>query len=230
MPHKPIHASDAFAGSSELGLYGDVIQELDDSVARIRAAIEEAGLTDSTVVMFSSDNGPWRRESSGGLRGRKGTTWDGGVRVPLLVAWPGTIEPRVCDVPVSVLDVKPTFDRLAGAGDPPFPMDGRDLAPLLFDGSDEPIHDALAFYRDRRLQAVRSGRFKLHVHRPEWKDRRAPLLFDLEADPGEQNDVASEHPDEVERLTAIAERFRADLGDAVQGVDGDGVRSAGTLR
>ena len=227
MPHRPIHASEPWVGSSELGLYGDVLQELDDSVGRILDALAALGLEEETLVVFTSDNGPWRRESTGGLRGKKNTTWEGGVRVPLLFRLPGRIPAgRTSGAPVSFMDLKPTVEALAG-GISSVANDGRDFSAHLLGGA-APEDRLLAFYRDRRLQAMRWGRWKLHVHRPEWKGQEhAPLLFDLEADPGESNDLAADHPGVVARMLEDSARVRMDLGDIARGVVGNGVREAG---
>jgi len=208
MPHKPIAASSAFAGRSHLGTYGDVIEELDDSTGRILDALDRLGLDENTLVIFTSDNGPWRTGSSGPFRGGKNTTWEGGQRVPCIARWPGRIPAgSECDQLVTALDFLPTFAALAGAQLPDASLDGHDATALLL-GVPAAVsqYDAFFYYRDDRLQAVRSGRWKLHVYRPRWKDEtRAPLLYDLEADPGERNDVAKSHPEIVTRLLEAVE-------------------------
>lgn len=233
MPHQPIHASKGFRGKSELGLYGDVIQELDDSVGRILAAVATHGLDKKTMVVFSSDNGPWRRASAGILRGKKGTTWEGGVRVPFVVRWPGRVPARrVVDDPISVLDLKPTLDALVGTQPSRRKIDGRSIVASLF-GDSAPAGEprCLAFYRNDRLQAVRQGPWKLHVYVPEGpaRQRAEPRLFDLVGDPGEKQDVADAHPDVVHRLQGRAEEFRRELGDTVNKVKGRGVRPVGLI-
>jgi arylsulfatase A-like enzyme len=227
MPHRPIHASEPWVGSSELGLYGDVLQELDDSVGRILDALAALGLEEETLVVFTSDNGPWRRESTGGLRGKKNTTWEGGVRVPLIFRLPGRIPAgRTSRAPFAFMDLKPSVEALAG-GLSAVANDGRDLSAHLLGGPDPEEH-VLAFYRDRRLQALRRGRWKLHVHRPEWGGQdHAPLLFDLEADPGESKDLAAVQPGVVARMLEDSARVRVDLGDVARGVLGNGIREAG---
>ena len=232
MPHQPIAASEEFVGRSELGLYGDVIEEIDWSTGEILDALAELGLEENTLVVFSSDNGPWRRESAGALRGKKNTTWEGGMRVPGVVRWPGRVPAgERCGEVVSVMDLLPTVAGFAGVELPDDRiLDGRDIAPLLCGetGAKSP-HDEFLYYRDERLQAVRSGRWKLHVHRPEWKgETRAPLLFDLEVDRGESSDVAAERPEVVQRLLLLAEAARADLGDAATGRPATNARPVGT--
>lgn len=246
MPHLPLAASGKFQGKTAHGLYGDVIEEIDWSVGQILARLQKLGLDENTLVMFTSDNGPVIRPgaaggrrggSAGPLRGSKNTTWEGGMRVPCIMRWPGRIpKGRVCGEMVTAMDILPTFTKLAGAGPPTDRIiDGKDIRPLIFGepGAKSP-HEAFYYYRDERLQAVRSGRWKLHVYRPEWEtdeaERRAgPLLFDLEADIGETANMASKHPEVVKRLEALAERAREDLGDAATNRKGKNVRPVGRL-
>lgn len=229
MPHQPIAASANFVGGSELGLYGDVIQELDHSVGRILDALETNGVADQTCVLFTSDNGPWRQDSSGILRGKKNTTFEGGVRVPCVVRWPGVVEEaRVSAAPWSVMDLLPTFALHAGAELPDAAIDGMAID---FPSLENAPPRTFGFWRDDRLQAVRHGKWKLHTYRPEWKEERsAPLLFDLSVDPGETRDVAGEHPEVVGTLQAEAQHLAEQLGDAVTGLSGTDVRSIGMLR
>ncbi|HEX9795175.1 MAG TPA: sulfatase [Planctomycetota bacterium] len=237
MPHQPIAASAAFQGRSRRGLYGDAIAELDDGVGRILAELAALGLEDDTLVLFLSDNGPWRDASRGGLRGKKNSTWEGGTRVPAILRWPGRIPAGTAqDALQSGADLLPTFAALAGAALPAERvLDGRDAAPLWLDpAADWPQPRPLPSYRDDRLQAVREGRWKLHGFRPEWAPdsspaSAAPLLYDLRVDPGETTDLATVEPAVVARLLALAARFRADLGDAATGAKGGGRRPVGTL-
>lgn len=233
MPHLPIHASPDFEGSSELGLYGDVIEEIDWSVGRILESVESAGIDDNTIVIFTSDNGPWRIESTGQLRGKKNTTWEGGMREPCIMRWPGHIPAGgVCGELTTTMDLFPTIAGLTGADIPRDRIiDGCDIWPLMSGkkGAESP-HEAFYYYSDDRLQAVRSGKWKLHVYRPEWKDTpHEPLLFDLKNDIGEKNDIATAHPDVVRRLQALAEAAREDMGDKVTGHTGANVRPVGRL-
>lgn len=253
MPHVPLHVSDKFRGHSSQGLYGDVIEEIDWSVGQIVEALARHGLTERTLIIFSSDNGPWlsygdHAGSSGGLREGKGTTFEGGVRVPCIICWPGTIPGgRVVSEPAMTIDIFPTVARLIGAELPPRPIDGRDIWPLLVGepGAGSP-HEALYFYWDQALQAVRSGRWKLHfpheyrtlAGKPggsggqpaEYQQARIELaLFDLETDPGETTNVADQHPDVVARLQRLAEAARDELGDSATGRPGRGVREPGRL-
>jgi arylsulfatase A len=242
MPHLPIDASSDFKGSSEHGLYGDVIEEIDWSVGEILAALERTGVGDDTLVVFTSDNGPVVRDeaalghrsgSAGPLRGMKNTTWEGGMRVPGIMRWKAKIPPgTVCRELATTMDLLPTIAAIAGAKAPADRiLDGKDIRPLLFaePGAKSP-HEAFYYYRDERLQALRSGRWKLHTYRPEWESAdHPPLLFDLERDIGETTDVADKNPEVVARLQMLADKARADLGDVVRGKRGANVRPPGKL-
>jgi arylsulfatase A-like enzyme len=251
MPHLPLHVSDRFKGKSKQGLYGDVIMEIDWSVGEILAALKKHGLDEQTLVIYTSDNGPWlsygnHAGSAGQLREGKMTTWEGGVREPCLMRWPGHIPAGiVCREPAMTIDILPTVAKLAGAELPRHPIDGLDIWPLVTGkpGAKSP-HEAFYFYWDRHLEAVRSGRWKLHFPhsyitlsgkpggrdgKPAlYKEGKTPLaLYDLETDPGETRDVAKEHPDVVRRLETLADKAREDLGDSATGQRGKGVRLAG---
>ena len=222
MVHLPLHASDEFRGQSANGIYGDAVEEIDASTGAIVAALEELGLAEDTVILFTSDNGSRGDNggSNGPLRGRKGQTWDGGQRVPCIAWWPGKIPAGTQTAELTAaFDVYPTFAALAGAVSPH--MDGRDLSPLLFSevGATSP-HEVFYFYQMDQLQAVRSGRWKLHLalndKQRNWGKSEGPVpaqLFDLAAEISEETDVSSEHPEVVARLTALAEEARESLGD-----------------
>jgi arylsulfatase len=252
MPHVPLHVSDKFRGKSKAGLYGDVIQELDWSVGEILRALKRHQLERNTLVIFTSDNGPWlsygdHAGSSGGLREGKGTAWEGGVRVPCLMRWPDRIPARsVCREPVMTIDLLPTLARVTGGQPPTNRIDGLDIWPLMAGerGAKSP-HEALFFYYNvSELLAIRSGRWKLilpHTYRtlagrpggtggrPVTYDAAQTdrALFDLEADRGETKDVAALHPEVVARLQALAERARDDLGDSLTKRPGRNVREPG---
>lgn len=250
MPHVPLFVSDRFAGKTERGLFGDVIAEIDWSVGQILDTLDRLGLDEKTLVIFTSDNGPWlsygdHAGSAEPLREGKGTTFDGGQREPCLMRWPGQVPAgSVCREPAMTIDLLPTLARLVGAAAPDG-LDGEDIWPLIAGraGAKSP-HEALFFYWERELQAVRSGRWKLHFRhdyrsldepgsggRPGRYVGRTigPALFDLDSDPGETTDVAREHPDVVRRLEALAEGARRDLGDSATGREGSGVRPPGRL-
>ncbi len=250
MPHMPLAASEPFRGKSAAGLFGDAVMEIDWSVGQILEALERHGLTDKTLVIFTSDNGPWLPAGNHGgsarpLREGKGTSFEGGVREPCIMRWPGRIPAdTVCDEPLMTIDLVPTIARLAGAALPQDRViDGRDVWPLVAGepGAINP-HEALYFYWLGELQAVRSGRWKLHLphdySHPSVVDqdggygknevRHIDLsLFDLAADPGEEHDLSARHPDVVERLQGLAEAARVDLGDTAHKRVGAGVRQPG---
>jgi arylsulfatase len=255
MPHVPLHASEKFRGKSAAGLYGDVMEEIDWSVGEILNAVRQNGLDDRTLVIFTSDNGPWlsygnHAGSAGPLREGKGTTWEGGVREPFIARWPGAIpEGAVCREPAMTIDLLPTFAGLAGAKLPKRKIDGMDIWPLLsgVPGAKSP-HDAYYFYyADNELRAVSSGPWKLHLPHaytslegaPGGRDGRPakyktgrltkPELYNLDADIGETTDVAAQNPDVVARLLQFAERARADLGDSLTHRPGRGRRESGCL-
>ena len=252
MPHVPLHASERFRGRSPRGLYGDVIEEIDDSVGRILESLRRTGLAGNTLVVFTSDNGPWlvygdHGGRAGPLREGKGTSFDGGMREPCIAWWPGHIPAgTVCREVAGTIDLLPTVAKLTGAQVPTDRViDGRDLSPLLFGvrGARSP-HEAFFYYWDRELQGVRSGPWKLHFPHsypqpvqpghdglPGKAATRTigPALYHLTTDPGESKDVAADHPDVLRRLEALAETCRGDLGDSRTGRVGKGVREPGRL-
>ncbi len=238
MPHVPLFVSEKFRSQSRQGLYGDVIMEVDWSVGEIIKALAAHDLRRRTLVVFTSDNGPWisygeHAGSARPLREAKGTTFEGGVRTPCIMSWPGTIPAgRTCAEVAATIDVLPTVCDLLQAPLPPRPIDGRSIRPLLEGrpGAHSP-HEAYYFYDGKQLQAIRSGRWKLHFpHGYRTLNGRAggsggkPVaydqariglqLFDLDEDPGESTDVSGEHPDIVAMLSALAEGMRGRLGDA----------------
>ena len=238
MVHVPLYVSDKFRGKSGAGLFGDVVEELDWSVGQILAAIKEEGLDDNTLVMFCSDNGPWlsfgdHAGSAAPLREGKGTSWDGGVREPTLIRWPGHVPAgRTCDAPLMTIDMLPTIASLIGAKLPELKIDGLDICEVITGKSDTSPHDVLYFYYNKNsLEALRSGKWKLELPRtyrtmrgqPVGKEGKMgsytnlkitrPQLYDLDADPGQQHDVADENPEVLKALLADADRMRAELGD-----------------
>jgi len=254
MPHVPLAAGPAFVGRTGAGPYADVLAEIDAGVGRLLAVLAETGVERDTLVLFSSDNGPWlsygdHAGSAGVLREGKGTTFEGGVRVPFLARWPGHIPAgRVVDAPVMAIDVLPTVAELAGAPLPPLAIDGRSLAPLLLGRETRPPHEALFFtYGVNDLEAVRAGRWKLHfphayrtmrgrtpgadgVPGPYDSARTGLELYDLGTDPGETRDVAALHPEVVANLQRLADGQRRLLGDELTGVRGSANRAPGKAR
>jgi arylsulfatase A len=234
MPHVPIFASKRFKGKSGQGLYADVIQELDWSVGEVLKALKANQLDKNTLVVFTSDNGPWLRQgnhagSAGGLREGKNTTFEGGVRVPALVWWPGHVPASSTNAqPAHLIDLLPTFTQLTGAPKPTAAIDGRSILPRLLGQTNEPDgREVTYFFLGTELQALRKGRWKLHLpHRYEHvvkpnhdgsmdaKSESLPIdlsLFDLETDPGERQNVALQHPALVQELRQLATRFADEL-------------------
>ncbi|MEM8769485.1 MAG: sulfatase-like hydrolase/transferase, partial [Pseudomonadota bacterium] len=218
MPHTPIFRSDAFIERSLGGRYGDVIEELDWSVGKIVSALDELGLRGQTLVLFTSDNGPWLlMDSHGGtaglLRQGKATTFEGGMRVPMIVSRPGWVTPGTVSDLGSTLDVFATVAALAGVAAPA--TDGFDLSPVLRGSGGSP-RDEFAYYRGSELRAYRMGPWKLHLvtegayNRPPPRVvHEQPLLYHLGEDPGERFDVADQYPEIVAELKAAIARHRA---------------------
>jgi arylsulfatase A-like enzyme len=219
-PHVPLYASDDFRGKSARGLYGDVVEELDWSVGQVLQALRDETLAERTLVVFTSDNGPWlikneQGGSAGQLRDGKGTTWEGGMRVPGIVWWPGRVKAGMTSHNfASQLDLLPTFVTLAGA----WPakdllLDGDDISQMLLE--DKPLpHRAFFYYAGTRLNAVRKGPWKIHfttgspLEKKPAQTHRTPLLFHLKRDPSERWDVAKDNPAVVADLVGEAERHR----------------------
>jgi uncharacterized sulfatase len=220
LPHIPLARSDDFVGHSAGGIYGDVIEELDWSVGQVIDALRAAKLDRNTLVVFTSDNGPWlpfrtHGGSAGPLKEGKGTTWEGGVRTPAIFWWPGTIRPGTVTGIGSALDLLASAAALAGATIPTDRvLDSVDLTPALLHGKDSP-RDELMYYWDSELRAVRKGRYKAHfitsgaygLGDPRT-EHDPPLLFDLAADPGERFDIAAAHPEIVSQLRQAADAHK----------------------
>ena len=230
MPHVPLFASDEFAGKSTRGLYGDVVEELDKSVGTVLQALRDEKLAEKTLVIFTSDNGPWltygeQGGSAGLLREGKGSTWEGGMREPAIAWWPGTIQPQsVCRELASTLDFLPTFCALSGAETPKDrPLDGYDITPVLKGGKSP--RNEMFYYRSYDLMAVRLGPWKAHfLTQPGYSQTKAepqdpPLLFNLEIDPGESYNVAAKNPAILTEIKQLVEKHRASLKPAPSQVD-----------
>jgi len=220
-PHVPLFAGKRFQGRSPHGIYGDVMAEVDWSVGEILSALKRHKLDRDTLVLFSSDNGPWFQGSAGSLRGRKGMTWEGGVRVPLIARQPGKVRPRVSNALVSLMDVMPTVSRMCGA-QPPDALDGVDIAPLLNGTRTAIDRDVLLYFDAWNLQCARRGEWKLHLSRynnvtyspaPAGGRVNLPLLhpelYNLKLDPDESYDVADQHPEIVREIRTRAEALLA---------------------
>jgi len=251
MPHVPLHVSDKFKGKSKQGLYGDVIMEIDWSVGQVLSTLKRLEIDKHTLVIFCSDNGPWlsygdHAGSAKPLREGKGTTFNGGQREPTIMCWPGKIPAgTVCNEPASAMDILPTIAKLTGAKLPVHRIDGKDIWPLMSGkpGAKSP-HEAFFYYKGWELQAVRSGKWKLHLPHSyrtlggrkggtggqpaKYEQAKIGLaLFDLESDIGERHDVSAEHPDVVQRLLALADKMRQDLGDSAKKMTGKNRRPPG---
>jgi uncharacterized sulfatase len=217
-PHEPVHVSCEFRGRSRAGLYGDAVEALDWSLGRILAALRRLDLEDRTLVIFTSDNGPYPEGDAGGLRGGKGTVWDGGMRVPFVARWPGKIPAGASSTAIAMnIDLLPTIAALTGA---PLPrglvLDGRDISSLLR-GSARSPHEVLYFFSDTRIAAVRTQRWKMMVAAPyrgirRWfADYGLDLLFDMERDPEEHYSLARERPQVWRQMQAHLAQGRAAL-------------------
>jgi arylsulfatase A-like enzyme len=221
-PHVPLYASEQFEGTSARGLYGDVVEEIDWSVGQILSTLRERELAENTLVVFTSDNGPWlimdeEGGTSGLLRGGKGSTWEGGMRVPTLAWWPGTIEGgTTSDAVGSTMDLFPTALELAGAEVPnDRVIDGESLLPVFLN-PDAEGRDHVFFYRGDQVFAVRKGPWKAHFttqsgYADDRTEHDPPLLYHLERDPREQFNKAEAHPEVIDEIRALLERHREGL-------------------
>lgn len=222
LPHIPLFVSDAFRGQSLRGLYGDVIEEIDWSVGQVLDTLRELKLEQKTLVVFSSDNGPWltfqtHGGSAGPLRAGKGTTFEGGQRVPTIFWWPGTVQPGVVTELGSTLDMLATLAALTGTQLPTDRrLDSYDLSPVLRGTGPSPRRE-MFYWTRAELHAVRSGPWKLHVKQREPINYgqqivlEKPELYHLERDISEAYDVADQHPEIVERLLAMLQEHQAEI-------------------
>ena len=226
--HTPIHPGVAFAGKSANGRFGDWVEEVDWSTGKILDALRDLKLDENTLVIFTSDNGPWLVKgtdggSAGPLRGGKGSTWEGGVREPTVVWWPGKIAPgSVCDAVAGTIDLLPTVVALAGGTVPATPViDGRDISPLLLGKSTKSPREAHYYFHGYNLEAVRQGEWKLAIapgkeskdKTPQTDDfQKTPRLYNLDRDIGEKNNVADNHPEIVTKLQLLVSRMNSEIG------------------
>lgn len=253
MPHVPLGASEKFAGKSEQGMYGDVMMEIDWSVGEILKALKMHGLEENTIVFFTTDNGPWlnfgnHAGSTGGLREGKGTSFEGGQKVPCIIKWPGVVpEGVVCNNMASTIDILPTLAEITSSNLPDHKIDGVSILSLLKGVPDaNPRDNLLYYYRRNSLEAVRMGDWKLvfpHGHRSyedvlpgndgwpgPYKNGQAVLgLYDLRRDPGERYNVLEQYPEITEKLEHFAEEARQDLGDDLTNTEGRNRRPIGRL-
>lgn len=253
MPHVPLYVSEKFKGKSEQGMYGDVMMEIDWSVGEIRKKLKELGLEENTLIIFTSDNGPWlsyggHAGSKGNLREGKGTSWEGGIRVPAIFTWPGKIPSgKIQDQAAMTIDVLPTLAKVTGSQIPELKIDGSNIWPLVM-GEKADLKPYFAYYNRNELQAVIYGKWKLvfpHTYRTipqgtELRNDGIPVkylnvklekasLFNLSKDLGETTDVSTQHPEILVQLNGFADQARAEMGDALTGKEGTGNRKAGRV-
>jgi len=255
MPHVPLFVSEKFKGKSERGLYGDVIMEIDWSVGEVIKALKENGLEENTLVIFLSDNGPWLSYSghSGSaypLKEGKGTSWDGGVKVPAIMKWYGVVpEGQIQQNPAMSIDLLPTIASFTGATLPSRYIDGKDISKMLRDKTETSPQEAYFIYYNRNeLQAIVMGEWKLylpHQYRSiapyqEFRDDGIPIkyamhdleqmeLYHIPTDPSEKINVIDENPQVLEKFLKLAEKAREDMGDALAGKEGKNLREPGRL-
>ena len=255
MPHVPLAVSDKFKGKSEQGLYGDVMMEIDWSVGEIFKALRELGLEDNTLVILTSDNGPWTNYgnhagSAGGLREAKATTFDGGNRVPCIMYWKGkTLPGTTCNKLASNIDLLPTFAEITQAPLPPSKIDGVSILPLIEGKKDaNPRESFVYYYRKNDLEAVTDGMFKLvfphkYVTYGAYEpgndgqpgkltnlEIMKPEMYDLRRDPGERYNVITQYPEEAAKLMKIADQKRHELGDDLTRMKGTERREPGLVQ
>ncbi len=228
--HLPIYTPKRFTKESKNGRYGAAVACVDWSVSVLLDELKRLGLDENTLVLFTSDNGSRARDEGGSndpLRGTKGTTFEGGQRLPLVARWPGRIPAgTTCNALATSMDFLPTFAHLAGAEAPTDRIiDGVDIATHLFDPANATdAHESFCYYMRDNLEAVRSGPWKLFVSRA---NEPITELYNLAEDVGETTDVSGQHPEEVARLQGLADAAREDLGDAVTGREGANCRPCG---
>jgi len=229
MPHVPIFASEAFAGKTKRGRYGDVIQEIDWSVGEILKTLKDIGQDKNTLIIYTSDNGPWLPYGKFGgsaapLRNGKATTWDGGQRVPTVMWWPGRLpKGKVCDKLTSTIDLFPTIAGITGAEMPDHIIDGKDILPLMTapETAKSP-HKAFYYYATNgKIEAVRSGKWKLNLKKSKgWNPKKdgqfKPFLVNLENDIGEKTNMATQNPEVVKTLTALLKNFDKKLTETAR--------------
>lgn len=255
MVHVPIAASEKYRGKSGAGLFGDVMEEVDWSVGEVMGALKKNGLSDNTIVIFSSDNGPWltfgnNAGNTGGLREGKGTAWDGGLKVPCIMSWPGKIKAAsICNNLTAAMDILPTIAGICKAKLPDKKIDGVDIIDLLTGKINANPRDEFVYYYDRNsLKGIRKGNWKLvfpcisqtYSKPGAIANDRFPgkystdsvhlALYNLSTDPGEDRDVKELYPEVVLQLSAIADKYRKSIGDGLTNQTGSEVRPAAKVQ
>lgn len=229
--HLPLYAPERFLRQSENGPYGAAVECIDWAASVLLDEIKVLGLDDNTLIVFTSDNGSRGKDEGGSnapLRGGKGTTWEGGQRLPCIMRWPGKIPAATeCNGMALSMDFLPTFAELAGCDLPDDRIiDGKSITPLMAGEEATTQHDAFFYYFKDDIQAVRSGNWKLHIRR---RDDEVAELYDLEADIGETENVHDMHPDVVKDLLSKIQACREDIGDGATGVEGANCRPVGRV-
>jgi arylsulfatase A-like enzyme len=248
MVHVPLFSSLEFEGKHSAGPYADAVREVDWSVGQVLNTLDRLKLTDKTLIVFTSDNGPWlsygeHAGSAGKFREGKGTSWEGGVRVPTIMQYPGIIPAgSVCDRLASTIDILPTVADLIGAERPVLPIDGKNIFALMTTDAGSPHESIPYYYADGQFQAIRNERWKLifpHQYRSianqqitadgmpvSYKNIKLEQLelYDLDGDPGETLNVASAYPNQVAELSRLADDWRIQLGDSLTGIKGSAIR------
>ena len=254
MVHVPLGVSDKFRGKSKQGMFGDVMMEVDWSIGEVMKALERNGLDKNTLVIFTSDNGPWlnfgnHAGTTGGLREGKGTSWEGGQRVPCIMRWPGVIPAgEICNKLACAIDILPTLAAITGAPLPEKKIDGVNILQLLLgDKTASPRHELYYYYQRNSLEAVQRDYWKLILlhkgisytgvapGKDGWPGKTVNVetkeneLYDLRRDPGERYNLAPHYPDIVKELLKIADEARKDLGDDITNSPGENRRKAGSV-
>jgi arylsulfatase A-like enzyme len=255
MVHVPLGVSDKFRGKSRQGIYGDVMMEVDWSVGEVMNALEKNGLGKNTIIIYTSDNGPWlnfgnHAGTTGGLREGKGTSWEGGQRVPFIIRWPDHIAAgTVCNGLACAIDILPTLAEVIGAPLPEKKIDGVSLLPMILGKTDvSPRKTILYYYQRNTLEAVQKDYWKLILPhkgisyesmkpgKDGWPGATRSIeikqneLYDLRRDPGERYNVVDFYPDVVAELMKLADDARKDLGDDMTNSPGANRRLAGSVR
>lgn len=221
LPHVPLFASKEFEGTSPRGLYGDVVEEIDYNVGRVLDTLAAMGLAENTIVVFTSDNGPWlimnqEGGSAGLLRNGKGSTWEGGMREPCIFWSPGNIKPGLVTGIGTTMDLFTTFSTLAGVAIPDDRViDGIDISATLFENAPSPRNE-MFYYRGDWLYAVRVGDYKVHfitqeAYEPEVTRHDPPLLYNVNVDPSEQFDIAADYPEVIEQINEVVKKHNEKL-------------------
>ena len=255
MVHVPLHVSEEWDGATGLGLYADVVAEIDDGVGRIIDTVNELGIEENTLILFTSDNGPWlsygdHAGQTGIYREGKGTTFEGGVRVPFVALWPGTIPAgSTSSEPLMTIDILPTIADWIDVPLPSHAIDGKSAVAIFEDEADaaSPQEAYYFYYRVNQLEAIRWGQWKLHfphtyrsrLNKPvgsggvpgkyDWSVKTGLELYNLDTDPSETTNVADDHPAVMKKMHRLATRIRADLGDNSTDVEGANNREAGKV-